>query len=233
MAMRLVLLGPPGAGKGTQAERIARATGALHVATGDMFRQAVREATPLGLLAKGYMDRGELVPDDVTIGLVRERLSRADKAEGFVLDGFPRTRPQAEALERLLAELGLPLTAVLELAVPDDEIVRRLSGRRVCERCGRNYHVDFDPPRSPGVCDTCGGRLVQRDDDREETVRRRLAVYRRETLPLRDFYEERALLRSVPGVGRPDEVTRALMAAAGAAGAAAAGPGAEPRGDGA
>lgn len=219
MAVRLVLLGPPGAGKGTQAERLARATGALHVATGDMFRQAVREATPLGRLAKSFMDRGELVPDDVTVGLVRERLSQEDAAGGFILDGFPRTRPQAEALDRLLSELGRPLTAVLELAVPDDEVVRRLSGRRVCEACGRNYHVEFDPPARPGVCDACGGRLVQRDDDREETVRRRLEVYRRDTLPLRDFYARRGLLRSVPASGRPEDVTRALLSAAGVEGA--------------
>lgn len=219
MTVRVVLLGPPGAGKGTQAERLARATGALHVATGDMFRQAVREATPLGRLAKSFMDRGELVPDDVTVGLVRERLSQEDAAGGFILDGFPRTRPQAEALDRLLSELGRPLTAVLELAVPDDEVVRRLSGRRVCEACGRNYHVEFDPPARPGVCDACGGRLVQRDDDREETVRRRLEVYRRDTLPLRDFYAGRGLLRSVPGTGRPEDVTRALLSAAGVEGA--------------
>ncbi|MBX6350133.1 MAG: adenylate kinase [Clostridia bacterium] len=219
MTVRVVLLGPPGAGKGTQAERLARATGALHVATGDMFRQAVREATPLGRLAKSFMDRGELVPDDVTVGLVRERLSQEDAAGGFILDGFPRTRPQAEALDRLLSELGRPLTAVLELAVPDDEVVRRLSGRRVCEACGRNYHVEFDPPARPGVCDACGGRLVQRDDDREETVRRRLEVYRRDTLPLRDFYARRGLLRSVPASGRPEDVTRALLSAAGVEGA--------------
>lgn len=211
--MRIVLLGPPGAGKGTQAVRLAEKAGVPHISTGDMFRQAVREGTPLGREAKAYMDRGALVPDEVTIGIVRERLAKDDAAKGFVFDGFPRTTVQAEALDRILAELERPLEAVVNLVVPDEEIVRRLAGRRVCPQCGATYHVAFNPPAEPGRCDRCGAELVQRHDDREETVRERLGVYHRQTAPLVDYYREAGLLVQVDGTGDVDAVTASVLEA--------------------
>ncbi len=213
--MRVVLLGPPGAGKGTQAVRIAQEADIPHIATGDMFRQAVREETSLGLEVKRYLDAGRLVPDEVTVGIVRERLARPDCREGFILDGFPRTVPQAEALDGVLAGLGMKLDRVVSLVVGTEALVRRLAGRRVCGGCGTSFHVELNPPQEEGRCDRCGGVLVQRDDDREETVRERLAVYERQTAPLVDYYRRHGLLVEVDGEQPPDAVTRAIRQAVG------------------
>jgi adenylate kinase len=211
--MRLVLLGPPGAGKGTQAEHIADHYGIPNISTGDIFRANVAERTSLGEIAKSYMDEGDLVPDDLTIAMVRDRLGRDDTDGGFLLDGFPRTVPQAEAFSQMLDDLEEPLDAVLKLQVDDDEVVRRLSGRRICRSCGRTFHVELDPPKAEGVCDACGGELYQRDDDKPETVRRRLQVYHEQTRPLVEFYEARGLLRMVAGTGVVSDVTaRAIKA---------------------
>jgi adenylate kinase len=205
--LRLILLGPPGAGKGTQAARIAEDYDIPHIATGDIFRANVKQGTELGRKAKEYMDAGELVPDEVVIGMVRDRLDEDDAREGFLLDGFPRTVPQAEALQELLLELGRPIDVVIRYAIDDEEVVRRISGRRTCEDCGATYHVEVDPPEQAGVCDRCGSEVVQREDDREEVVRNRLDVYHRETQPLEFFFWERKLLRDVAAVGDPSEVT--------------------------
>lgn len=208
---RIVLLGPPGAGKGTQAGFLKERYGVVHVSTGDILREAKAAGTPLGLLAKGYMDRGELVPDEVVIGLVRERLSQPDvRAKGFLLDGFPRTVAQAEALDQLLRELGLPLEAVLNLQVDPELLTRRLSLRRSCPACGGVYHLENRPPQREGVCDACGATLVQRPDDAEETVRNRLAVYARQTQPLIDYYAARGLLRNLDGEQPIEAVWQAI-----------------------
>ena len=212
-AMRLCFLGPPGAGKGTQAEMVSAHLGIPHISTGDMLREAVREQTELGVRARAIMERGELVPDEVVIGIVRERLGRTDCRPGFVLDGFPRTVAQADALETILADLHQPLERVLNLIVPDDVIVSRSTGRRVCRQCGANYHLLFNPPAVPDRCDLCGGELYQRDDDREETVRRRLSVYAQQTAPLIDYYRHRALLRDVDGDAPVDVVFARVLAA--------------------
>jgi len=204
--VRIILLGPPGAGKGTQAYRIAEAYAVPHISTGDILRANVREATPVGAEAKTYMDAGELVPDQLVMRMVGDRLREPDAAQGFVFDGFPRTVPQAEALEHLLMEHETPLDAVLRLAVPDEEVIARLTGRRTCAQCGRIYHVAFDPPEQDGRCDACGGELRQREDDTEEVVRNRLEVYRAQTEPLEHFYWERGLLRDVEATGTPDAV---------------------------
>ena len=211
--MRVVLLGPPGAGKGTQARRLAARWSVPQVATGDMLREAVARGTTLGLEARRYMDAGELVPDSVIIGLVRERLGQPDGRKGFVLDGFPRTAAQAEALDQLLEAEGTPLDRVVLFQVPDEEPVARLSGRRVCRACGRNYHLTLSPPRTPGVCDHCGGELYQRTDDEEATVRRRLAVYARDTRPLVEYYRRRGLLATIAGTGSVDAVQDDLIKA--------------------
>ncbi len=204
--MRIILLGPPGAGKGTQASRIADAFAIPHISTGDILREHVREGTPLGVEAKTYMDAGDLVPDQLVMRMVGDRLREPDAAQGFLFDGFPRTVPQAEALEHLLMEHEAPLDAVLRLAVPNEEVIARLTGRRTCSQCGRIFHVEFDPPQQEGRCDECGGELRQRDDDTEEVVRNRLDVYRAQTEPLEHFYWERGLLRDVEATGTPDEV---------------------------
>jgi len=211
--MRVILLGPPGAGKGTQARRAASRWGVPHIATGDMLREAVVAGTALGRQAKQHMDAGELVPDSVIIGLVAERLAAPDAQKGFVLDGFPRTVAQAEALDRLLDEHGLRLDRVVLFLVDDEGIVDRLTGRRVCRGCGRNYHVRFSPPTQPDRCDVCGGALYQRSDDEEPTVRRRLAVYARDTRPLAEYYRRRGLLETISGAGAVDEVFAALLRA--------------------
>jgi adenylate kinase len=205
--LNLVLLGAPGSGKGTQAERIIKRHELPHISTGDILRDAVAKGTDLGATAKRYMDAGDLVPDDVIIGIMRARLGERDARSGFLLDGFPRTIEQAQALDGMLADAGRALTHVLLLDVPEEELVQRLSGRRMCRGCGANYNVIFSPPREAGVCDTCGGELYQRSDDNEETVRNRLTVYRRQTEPLVGYYEEHALVRLFHGGGRgPDDV---------------------------
>ncbi|MDQ3991034.1 MAG: adenylate kinase [Actinomycetota bacterium] len=208
--MRIVLLGPPGAGKGTQAHRLADYYGAILIATGDMFRKHVREETPLGLKAKSYMEAGELVPDDVVIGMLLEELRKAQN--GFILDGFPRTIPQAQALEEALASNGKGLQAVLKFRIPDEVAILRLAGRRTCSRCERTYNLELRPPRVEDECDACGGRLLHRADDREETVRHRLEVYHRDTEPLEHYYWNRGLLREVDAVGAFGDVTRRAIA---------------------
>ncbi|MFF4773169.1 adenylate kinase [Microtetraspora fusca] len=211
--MRVVLVGPPGAGKGTQAQFIASHLSIPKISTGDIFRANVSGGTELGKLAKGYMDRGDLVPDEVTVAMVRDRLSEEDAQQGFLLDGFPRNVPQAQILQKMLAEFGTGLDIVLELVVDDEEVVRRLAGRRTCRQCGKVWHVDFDPPSVAGVCDACGGELFQRDDDREETIRRRLEVYQEQTSPLINFYSDEGILVRVDATGPVDEITRRALAA--------------------
>lgn len=211
--MRLVLVGPPGAGKGTQAHYIASHLSIPAISTGDIFRANVRGGTALGRQAKQYMDAGDLVPDEVTVAMVRDRLAEDDAQQGFLLDGFPRNVPQAETLKKMLAELGARLSVVLELVVDDDEVVRRLSGRRTCSRCGHIWHLEFDPPSRTGVCDDCDGELFQRDDDREDTIRHRLEVYQEQTAPLVSYYADEGLLIGVDATGTVEDVTqRALRA---------------------
>ena len=204
--MRLVLLGPPGSGKGTQAQRLVERYKIPQISTGDIFRQAVRDQTELGKKAKEYMDRGELVPDEVVVGMVEERLGQSDCKNGFILDGFPRTIAQAEALDKLLAGKGEKLDAVLEISVPDEEVVKRLSGRRTCRQCGAMYHIEFNPPKEPGKCDKCGGELYQRDDDKEEVIKSRLQVYHSQTAPLIEYYQKEGLLKKIDGLGGIEEV---------------------------
>ena len=214
--MRVAFLGPPGAGKGTQARELAREWGVPHVATGDMLREAAAARTPLGLEAKRYMDLGALVPDEVVVGAAAERLGAPDAARGFILDGFPRTIAQAEALARLLKDAGHALDMVLYFDVSEPELLRRLTGRRVCRACGHSYHLTSNPPKRAGVCDACGGELYQRDDDTEATVRRRLEVYQRQTAPLLDYYRQRNMLTTVSGEGPLATIRGAIRAAAGA-----------------
>jgi adenylate kinase len=211
--VRLVLVGPPGAGKGTQAQFIAEHARIPKISTGDIFRANVSRGTPLGLRAKAYMDRGDLVPDDVTIEMVKMRLSEPDAAVGFLLDGFPRTVPQAEVLDDVLRSNGTKVDVVLELVVDDDEVIRRLSGRRTCRTCNHIWHVDFDPPATPGVCDIDGGELYQRDADQAETIANRLAVYAASTAPLVSHYASRGVLIGIDAMGPVDDVTaRAIEA---------------------
>ena len=205
--MRLVLVGPPGAGKGTQAQFIASHFAVPKISTGDIFRANVSEGTELGIEARKYMDAGDLVPDEVTIAMVQDRLSYDDVSEGFLLDGFPRTVHQAEVLDGMLAERGVAVDVVLELVVDDEEVVRRLSGRRPCRRCGHVWHVDFDPPADEGTCDRCSGELFQRDDDSEDTIRHRLDVYADQTSPLIGYYGDKGLLRGVDATGPVEDVT--------------------------
>lgn len=215
MSRRLIFLGPPGAGKGTQARDLARHWGVPQVSTGDMLREAAAAGTSLGREAKRYMDTGALVPDQVVIGLVDERLAQPDAARGFVLDGFPRTVPQAEALDALLRRRGLDLDRVLYFDVSRDELIRRLTGRRTCRGCGAGYHVVSAPPRAAGRCDRCGGELYQREDDAEATVSRRLDVYATQTAPLLDYYRARGLMTEVGGEGPVAEVAAGLRRAVG------------------
>ena len=214
MSVRIAFLGPPGAGKGTQARDLAQEWGVLHLATGDMLREAVAAGSPLGREAKDYMDRGALVPDDVIIRMMGERLGRAEARRGFILDGFPRTIAQAEALGTLLKDLGLTLDTVVYFDVSEPELLRRLTGRRVCRKCGHTYHLVSNPPKRPGVCDACGGELYQREDDSEATVRNRLDVYRRQTSPLLDYYRERHMLTTVSGEGPVATIRDAIRTAA-------------------
>lgn len=204
--MRLILLGPPGAGKGTQAKRLVERYGIPQISTGDILRAAVREGTPLGKTAKECMDAGKLVPDAVVIGIIEERLKEADCKPGFMLDGFPRTVPQADALKDVVAKMGLKVDHVVSIEVPNEELVVRLTGRRTCKACGAGFHVAFDPPKVEGVCDKCGGALFQRDDDKEETIRARLKVYEDQTAPLIAYYRDAGLLRPVAGQGGMEEI---------------------------
>ena len=211
--MRIVLVGPPGAGKGTQAQFIASHLAIPKISTGDIFRYNVSQGTPLGRQAKEYMDRGDLVPDEVTIAMVQDRLGEEDAQDGFLLDGFPRNVPQAETLKKQLLDWEQRLTVVLELVVDEDEVVRRLSGRRTCRRCERVWHIMFDPPTRDGICDACGGELFQRDDDREETVRHRLEVYKKQTAPLVSYYADEGILIGIDATGPVEEVTERALAA--------------------
>jgi adenylate kinase len=215
-ALNLVLLGPPGAGKGTQAERLAKDFGLRYIATGNMLRDAVREETELGQKAKEYMDRGDLVPDDLIIEMIKQCLQQPDADRGFILDGFPRTETQAEALDEELKQVGKEVSSALLIDTPEEEVVRRLSGRRVCVKGQHNFHVDFDPPKHADRCDVDGSRLVVREDDKPEVVLHRLEQYREKTAPLIDYYDERGKLRRVDGARTADEVNdqiRALIAA--------------------
>lgn len=209
--MRLVFLGAPGVGKGTQADRVAVRFKHPKVSTGDILREAVRNQTALGQRAKACMDRGELVPDDIVVGIVREKLGEADCRDGFLLDGFPRTVAQAEELGKLLASQGRRLDGVVNVVVPREQVIRRLTGRRSCPSCKAVYHIEFAPPKQEGRCDRCGTELVQRSDDRQETVEARLAVYERETAPLIDYYRAQRLLDDLDGAGQVDEVERRLL----------------------
>jgi adenylate kinase len=213
--LNLILLGPPGAGKGTQAERLRSDFQLAFISTGEMLRANVKEGTELGKQAQRYMDAGDLVPDDLIVAMAAERLRNDDAQDGFILDGFPRTLEQARALDKQLSEMNRRVTAALLIDVPDEELVRRLSGRRVCVKAGHNYHVEFDPPKREGVCDQDGSRLIQRDDDRPDVIRNRLHVYHEQTEPLIDYYDERGLLRRIDGSRPPVEVhdhVRAVIA---------------------
>ncbi|MEW2031380.1 adenylate kinase [Streptomyces roseifaciens] len=212
--MRIVLVGPPGAGKGTQAAYLAKNLAIPHISTGDLFRANISQGTPLGQKAQEYMRAGQLVPDEVTIGMAKDRMGQEDAAGGFLLDGFPRNLAQAEALDAILKAGGLKLDAVLDLEVPEDEVVKRIAGRRMCRKDSSHiFHVIYNPPKAEGVCDTCGGELYQREDDREETVRKRLEVYHTETEPIIDYYKAQGLVVTIPALGKVAEVTERAMAA--------------------
>ena len=213
--LRVVLLGPPGAGKGTQAKLLREKFEACQVSTGDILRKAVADQSPLGKEAFEYIHRGALVPDSLIVKLVAERLKEKDCENGFILDGFPRTIPQAQSLDEILKKRGLALDSVLSVQVPPRVIVERLAGRRTCKNCGALYHQDFDPPQKNGVCDRCGGELFQRDDDREETISARLKVYETQTAPLIGYYRERGLLREIDGVGKVEDIRKRLINALG------------------
>ncbi|GAY77907.1 adenylate kinase [Sporolactobacillus inulinus] len=212
MTMNLILMGLPGAGKGTQAERIVDKFGYPHISTGDMFRAAIKGGTPLGKKAKSFIDQGALVPDEVTIGIVNERLSEKDTAKGFLLDGFPRTVEQAEALDQMMADKGQKIDAVLYIRVDPDKLMARLTGRRICSDCGATYHLIFNPPAKEGVCDKCGGALKQRADDNEATVHERLQVNMKQQQPLLDFYEAKGSLKTINGDQEIDDVFQEVAA---------------------
>ncbi|WP_329117125.1 adenylate kinase [Streptomyces sp. NBC_01353] len=212
--MRIVLVGPPGAGKGTQAAFLAKNLDIPHISTGDLFRANISQGTELGLKAKAYMDAGDLVPDEVTIGMAKDRMEQPDAVNGFLLDGFPRNVAQAEALDTVLKAEDMQLDAVLDLEVPEDEVVKRIAGRRICRNDSAHvFHVTYTPPKTAGVCDVCGGELYQRDDDSEETVRRRLEVYHTQTEPIIDYYRAQNLVVTISALGKVNEVTAKAMAA--------------------
>jgi adenylate kinase len=210
--MNIILFGPPGAGKGTQAKKMVDFYGIPQISTGDILRANVREGTELGLAAKAYMDKGELVPDEVLIGIIKNRLKEEDCEKGFILDGYPRTIPQADALAVILDEIDKPIDIVLNLEVPDEELVERISGRLMCNNCGASYHRTFNPPKKEDVCDVCGGELLQRADDREEAVKNRLNVYKKQTQPLINYYEKQGILVSLDGTKGIDKVYEDIKA---------------------
>ncbi len=214
--MNIILIGPPGAGKGTQAKRMIDRLEVPQISTGDMFRAAVKDGTPMGVKAKEYMDKGALVPDEVVIGVVDERFQKPDAKKGFILDGFPRTIDQAKALDGLLDKLGIKLDHVVVIEVPDDYLVERLTGRRTCKGCGYMHHIEFDPPKTEGVCDKCGAELYQRDDDQEATIRERLTNYHAQTSPLIDYYSKNEIVRKIDGTGSMENVQDAIKVAIGA-----------------
>lgn len=209
--MNLILLGAPGAGKGTQAQMIVDRYHIPQISTGDILRTAVKKKTPLGVKAKGFMDQGKLVPDELVIGIIEERLKASDCYPGFILDGFPRTIAQAEALQPILIKMAKSIDHVINIEVDDEELVRRLTGRRTCKNCGAMFHVLFHPPKKEQVCDRCGGSLYQREDDREETIRTRLKEYQKQTAPLIDYYQQKKTLRSVQGVGGQDQIFEQIV----------------------
>jgi adenylate kinase len=213
--MNIILLGPPGAGKGTQAKMLVDKYGIPQISTGDILRANLKAQTELGLEAKKYMDAGKLVPDEVVIGIINNRLKESDCQKGYMLDGFPRTVAQAEALDKILAEGGSGIDDVISIEVPNEELMGRLTGRRTCRQCGQGFHVMFDPPKQEGVCDKCSGELYQRDDDNEETVGNRLKVYADQTQPLIDYYTAKGLLRPIKGVGKMSEVFDRIVAVLG------------------
>ena len=213
--MNIILLGPPGAGKGTQAKMLIDSYGIPQISTGDMLRAAVKNQTQLGLEAKKFMDSGQLVPDSVVIGLAKDRIAQPDCAKGFMLDGFPRTVPQAEALDKVLADMGKKIDHVISIEVANSELMGRLTGRRTCKACGQGFHVMFDPPKAAGKCDKCGGELFQRDDDNEATVSNRLKVYEDQTKPLIDYYQAKGLLRPIDGVGAISDIFGRIKAVMG------------------
>lgn len=204
--MYILLMGPPGAGKGTQAEKLTEKYSIPHISTGDMFRSAVKNGTELGKEAKRYMDAGQLVPDEVTIGIVRESLSKSENQKGFILDGFPRTTEQAEALDEILQGLSIALNGAIDIVVPDDILIKRATGRRICQSCGATYHIIYNPPKVEGICDKCGGTLYQRDDDKEETVTKRIEVYNKQTRPLIDYYTKQGVYVKIDGTQTIDKV---------------------------
>jgi adenylate kinase len=204
--MNLILLGPPGAGKGTQAQRIVDRYHIPQISTGDILRAAVKESTPLGMKGKGFMDQGQLVPDEIVIGIIEERLKAKDCDPGFILDGFPRTIPQAEALQPILTNIEKKIDHVINIEVDPEELLRRLTGRRTCKNCGAMFHLFFQPPKKEGICDRCGGTLYQRADDKEETIRTRLKEYEKQTAPLIQYYQGKKTLRSIQGIGGPDQI---------------------------
>jgi adenylate kinase len=210
------MLGPPGAGKGTQARMLGERIGAPQISSGDLLRIAVRNATPLGVQAKAFMDKGALVPDELVLKMIDARLDDEDAKPGFILDGFPRSVPQAEALGEMLKARGETISKVIAIDVPDEELVKRISGRRTCRGCNEMYHVTFDPPATPGICNKCGGELYQRDDDHEATVRNRLKVYNDSTKPLLDYYGKEGLLSQIDGKGRPEDILKEILAKLGA-----------------
>ncbi|UXR69245.1 adenylate kinase [Staphylococcus sp. IVB6246] len=209
--MNIILMGLPGAGKGTQASEIVKKYPIPHISTGDMFRKAIKDETELGKEAKSYMDRGELVPDEVTVGIVKERISEDDAKKGFLLDGFPRTIEQAEALNSILEELGREIDAVVNIEVPEEELMNRLTGRRICETCGTTYHLVFNPPKVEGVCDLDGGKLYQREDDNPETVANRLNVNIKQSKPILDFYSKEGVLKNIDGSKQIDAVSEDVI----------------------
>ncbi|MCE5195335.1 MAG: adenylate kinase [Nitrospiraceae bacterium] len=211
--MRLVLLGAPGAGKGTQAKMLIDKYRIPQISTGDILRKAVADGTPLGIKAKSFMDSGGLVPDEVVIGLIRERLQQPDCKKGFILDGFPRTTVQAEKLDAILKELNMPLDFALSIDVPKDDLMKRLTGRRTCKSCQQMYNIYFSPSKKENICDKCGGKLFQRDDDKEETIKTRLDVYEEKTAPLIDYYNKKRILKSISGVGTIEQIFKNVCSA--------------------